>query len=167
MLLRYVGPPHLRGAASTARQRIENAADVAAWARRGGINSGATGEITVTFIVNARGELWIADRRSEHIACAAGEAVKSAGEMTFGLDGNRVEVVATSNQSTGFCPPPETWLVVGAALDAAGLSHPDEFTARFEFRRCDSCGAINLVKDDWFVCALCDAELAREWNFDG
>lgn len=85
--------------------------------------------------------------------------------MTFALSKNRVEVVAASNQSTGFCPPPATWLLVARALDAIGLAHPGEFTARFEFRRCDNCGAINLVKDDWLVCALCDAELARAWNF--
>lgn len=164
MLYHYVGPPELRDAASTARQRIENAGDVTAWARQ---NGGANGEWIVTFIVNARGELWIADRRSEHVACAAGGPVMGAGEMTFAIVGERVEVVAISNQSTGFCPPPSTWLHVGAALDAASLPHPDNWTARFEFRRCDNCGAINLLKDDWFVCAMCDAELAREWNFAG
>ena len=164
MLYRYVGPPHLRGAASTARGRIASAADVVAWARR---NGEARGEFVVTFIVNAREELWIADRHSEHVWCAAGGPVKSAGEMTFVVDKERVEVVAMSNQSTGYCPPPSTWLLTSHVLGVAGLPHPETWTEQFDFRRCDGCGAINLIKDDWFVCAVCDADLAREWNFGG
>ena len=165
MLYHYVGPPELRDAISPTRRRIENSSDVRAWARRYSHAPGET-EIIVTFIVNERGELWIADRRSEHIACAAGAPVLSAGEMTFAIADERVEVVAASNQSTGFCPQPTTWLVVAAALNKAGLPHPADFTARFDFRRCDQCGAINLVKESWFVCAICDADLARKWNFD-
>lgn len=163
MLYRYIGPPELCGLRSPTRRRIDNANDILSWARQNGEGSD---EIIVTFIVNARGALWIADRRSEHIACAAGEPVLSAGEMTFDIAGERIEVVAVTNQSTGFCPQPSTWLYVSHALDAISLLHPDDFTTSFDFRRCDECGAINLVKESWFVCAVCDAELAHSWNFD-
>ena len=167
MLYRYVGPPELRASISPPRRHIRNASDVLDWARQCSHGRGEVGgELVVTFIISARGELWIADRRSEHVACAVGEAVLSAGEMTFVLRKERVKVVDASNQSTGFCPPPSTWLVVARALDEIGVSRPDDFTARFEFRRCGQCGATNLVKDDWFVCAVCDADLSREWDFD-
>jgi hypothetical protein len=73
--------------------------------------------------------------------------------------------VGASNQSTGYCPDPDCWPAVAAALDRAGIPHPGRFTVEVIFRRCPSCGERNLVKDDWFVCALCEAELPREWNF--
>ena len=76
------------------------------------------------------------------------------------------EVVGVTNQSTGFCPRPQSWPAVARALERVGLKHPGEFTAIYEFRRCDGCGEINVVKDDWFVCDLCEAELNCEWNFE-
>ena len=42
-------------------------------------------ELTVTFIIDTQGRLWINERRSEHVLCAAGGDVLSAGEMTFDL----------------------------------------------------------------------------------
>jgi hypothetical protein len=39
-----------------------------------------------TFVIDLNGELRIAPRRSEHVACAEGHAVLSAGEMTFRHD---------------------------------------------------------------------------------
>lgn len=114
MTYHYVGPPELRGTVSPTRRRIENAGEFLKWARQNGETSA---EIIVTFIVNARGELWVANRRSEHVACAAGGPVLSAGEMTFSLADERIKVVAVTNQSTGFCPPPSTWLPVSRALD--------------------------------------------------
>jgi len=109
--------------------------------------------------------LLVADRRSEHVACAGGGAVLSAGEMWFGIDCDRVEVVEVSNQSTGFCPESESWPVVAAALDQIGVLHPGHFTTEIVFRRCRSCGERNVVKDHWYVCGVCDSELPREWNF--
>jgi hypothetical protein len=70
-----------------------------------------------------------------------------------------------SNQSTGYCPEPASWPAVARALDAAGIAHPGRFTVAVIFRRCDACGERNLVKDDWFECAICGAPLASEWNF--
>lgn len=124
-------------------------------------------EVTVTFVVLPDG-LWIADRHSEHVACARGGPVLSAGEMTFSVDPSNslVEVVYVTNQSTGFCPEPASWCSVEAALDAAGIAHPGGFSAEVLFRRCPRCAATNVVKDGWFECALCGADLPTTWNYD-
>jgi hypothetical protein len=115
---------------------------------------------TATFVI-VDGVLLVADRHSEHVACASGRPVESAGEMTF--EGARV--VEITNQSTGYCPEPESWPAVAGALDAAHVAHPGAFTHAFVFRKCASCGQRNVVKDEFFECALCGAELPREWNF--
>jgi hypothetical protein len=52
------------------------------------------------------------------------------------------------------------------AVAAAAIPAPSSFTHAFRFRRCAACMQINVVKEDWFVCASCDAELPRSWNFD-
>lgn len=158
----YVGPPELRVLDSPTRCHVESAGDVLAWA--GSTPQTRDDEITATFIVNPKGELWIADRRSEHVACAAGGPVTSAGEITFRLEKGEVEVVEVTNQSTGFCPEPRSWSAVARALGRIGLAHPGAFTSSYDFRRCENCGAINVVKEAWFWCALCEAELPRAWN---
>lgn len=90
-----------------------------------------------TFVVDLTGTLRLAPRRSEHVACAGGEPVLSAGEITFrrGRDG-RWEATEVSNQSTGYCPDTASWPAVAAALDRAGLAHPGGFTDVFVFRHC-------------------------------
>jgi hypothetical protein len=123
------------------------------------------GTVVATFIVDTDGELWINDRRSEHVWCAAGRNVLSAGEMTFELRGQGIEVVEVTNQSTGYCPEPESWGTVEKTLENAKIPHPSDFTMRFLFRRCDQCGTTNIVKDEWFVCGVCDAPLSQTWNF--
>ncbi|MEZ4405396.1 MAG: hypothetical protein R3A52_02720 [Polyangiales bacterium] len=47
------------------------------------------------------------------------------------------------------------------ALDRAGVPRPAGFTHAVEFRRCERCGARNVVKDGVLVCAECDADLPR------
>ena len=74
-------------------------------------------------------------------------------------------VTEITNQSTGFCPEPESWAAVSAALDNAGIEHPDGFTTGVIFRRCTRCGERNIVKDSWYYCGICDAKLADDWNF--
>ncbi|MFL5734282.1 MAG: hypothetical protein ACJ78Q_13935 [Chloroflexia bacterium] len=123
------------------------------------------GEVTVTMIVDLEGRLWIADQHSEHVACAGGRDVLAAGEMTFSVSGDGVSVSEVSNQSTGYCPEPESWWAVDAALTRLGISHPAIFTSVFVFRRCEVCGMTNVVKDGWFECAVCQAPLSRGWNF--
>ncbi len=116
-----------------------------------------------TYVVSLDGTLLVAPRRSEHVACAGGESVRAAGELRVDAGGGVVDI---TNNSTGYCPREDCWPAVRAALDRTGLAHPDGFTAVMVFRRCTHCGERNLVKDDWYVCALCDAELPHRWNFD-
>jgi hypothetical protein len=120
----------------------------------------------LTYVVTVDGILRVANRRSEHVACAGGGDVLAAGELTAARIASTVRVVDVSNQSTGYCPEPSCWPAVANALDAARIAHPNRFTVAFTFRRCDECGERNLVKDDWFECAICGAELSAVWNFD-
>jgi hypothetical protein len=121
------------------------------------------GSVVATFVVDSTGMLRIADRCSEHVACAGGQPVRSAGEMTFQL-GQEIEILEVSNQSTGYCPAVESWGAVARSLVAAGFSVPEGFALSCEFRRCLQCGDINLVKDGFFVCGSCEAELPARYN---
>ena len=152
---RYVGPDHIRAAASGAPGlAITSAAALDAWL--GGQ------ERIATFVISLDGTLRVADRRSEHVACAGGEPVLAAGEMSFAPG---PIVVGVSNLSTGYCPEPSSFPEVARALDAAGIPHPGRYGPEIIFRRCPACGERNVVKDDDFTCAICDAELPRHWNF--
>jgi hypothetical protein len=119
----------------------------------------------LTYVVTLDGILRVAHRRSEHVACAGGGEVLAAGELVAERVAGGVRIAEISNQSTGYCPEPECWPEVARALDAAGIAHAGRFTAPVVFRRCDACGERNLVKDEWFECAICGAELSRVWNF--
>jgi hypothetical protein len=155
---RYVGPEEIRRRLADAPggTEIRSANDLAALAT----------EEPMTFVVDDRGVLRVANRRSEHVACAAGRDVLSAGELRAARDGKGVRVVEISNQSTGYCPEPESWPAVAKALDAANIAHPGGFTYEAIFRRCPSCGQRNLVKDGWLECGVCGAALPEAWNFD-
>jgi hypothetical protein len=120
--------------------------------------------VIATFVVDASGELRIADRHSEHVACAGGQPVLSAGEITFEITADSVRVVGVSNQSTGYCPEPVSWPAVEWALQRAGLEAPTRFTLVCVFRRCLRCDTINLVKEGVFECCVCGTELSREYN---
>ncbi|MEM9196645.1 MAG: hypothetical protein AAGD12_02225 [Pseudomonadota bacterium] len=124
-----------------------------------------TDELTVTYIVDADAALWIADRHSEHVACARGGQVRAAGELTIAPWRNGIEVLEATNQSTGYCPEPSCWHALAAALDQAGLARPDGFAHAFEFRRCPGCGTNAIVKDQDFHCAICGHPLPAAWNF--
>ena len=121
--------------------------------------------LTVTFVVGLGGKLRIADRRSEHVMCAQGKAVLSAGEMTFGWVDDRIVVEGVTNQSTGYCPEPESWEAVATALDRLSIDRPSGFDPVIVFRRCPSCSQINVVKDDRFECEVCQSRLPKQWNF--
>ena len=121
---------------------------------------------TVTFVIGLDGTLRIADRRSEHVMCAQGEPVLSAGEMTFGCVDDWIVVERVTNQSTGYCPEPESWGAVAAALDRCPIDRPDGFDPAFVFRRCPSCSQISVIKDDWYECEVCQSPLPIQWNFD-
>lgn len=164
---RYVGADAIRKAlpAESDRTQIQSARDVLEWIARTRQELSPDGMVVVTFVIALDGMLWINDRRSEHILCAAGQDVLSAGEMTFAVHRQKVEVSEVTNQSTGYCPEPESWRVVERALENAKLSHPAEFTTAYTFRRCEQCQMINLVKEGWFKCEVCGTVLPAGWNF--
>ncbi|OKH52735.1 hypothetical protein NIES2101_13610 [Calothrix sp. HK-06] len=121
--------------------------------------------IVATFIIDVDEQLWIADRHSEHVQCARGQPVLSAGEITFTLTSSSVEVSEVTNQSTGYCPESKSWEVVASALSQANLSCPSDFTSKFVFSLCEVCSTTNIVKYDWFYCGVCNSYLPKEWNF--
>lgn len=161
---RYVGPRHIadRAPAEPAGVPIRLAEDVRAWVRSSGQEL-CDGCVIATFVVDAAGTLLVADRRSEHVACAGGRHVRSAGEITFDI-GRAVAVAAVSNQSTGYCPEPESWPAVEAALVAAGLEPPAGFALACVFRRCDGCASLTLIKDGVFECGICGGGLPAGYN---
>jgi len=162
----YIGATYLNSpeAFDTVRTPVSSAGDFLAAFRQAQL-SNRNVPVVFTYIVDPNGLLWVTDRHSEHVACARGGEVLSAGEMTVEVDGERVLVTDISNQSTGYCPEPESWPAVAAALDQAGISHPNGFTRAFLFRLCETCGQTNIVKEGDFTCAVCGAELKQEWNF--
>ena len=122
-------------------------------------------QIIATFVITEQGELLINGRHSEHVVCASGNPVLSAGEITFLLQGSELEVSEISNQSTGYCPQPESWTSVERVLDKIGIEHPGHFTQAFDFRKCEQCKHTNLIKDQVFECLICGSKLPEEWNF--
>jgi hypothetical protein len=163
---RYVGPADIRAAAvraDTAGASIGSRAEFEAWVRgRGPVESVEP----FTYVVDLDGLLRLAPRRSEHVACAAGERVLAAGEMTFAREAGGWVVAEVSNQSTGYCPDVDSWPAVAAALGRAGLAHPSGFGYAFVFRRCTKCREHAVVKEDDFVCVFCGADLPASWNID-
>ncbi|WP_405532324.1 hypothetical protein OG592_32980 [Streptomyces avidinii] len=163
---RYVGPAELRELArpGTEGRSIRSAADFEEWAAG---RSAVELSEPFTFVVDSAGVLRLAPRRSEHVVCAGGGAVLSAGEMGFGRVSGRWVVCTVSNQSTGYCPDIDSWPAVVDALDAAGIGRrPGGFTHAVVFRRCPACGQLNIVRDGDFVCVFCDGALPPDWNVD-
>src|SRR5262245_39581494 len=116
-LYRYIGPKRIadRATPTPSGTPIRTSADVMRWVRDSGQRLSHDGCVIATFVVDATGALLVADRHSEHVACAGRQSVRSAGEITFRVVGT-VEVAAVSNQSTGYCPEPESWPAVATAL---------------------------------------------------
>ncbi|MDQ0792551.1 hypothetical protein QFZ58_006748 [Streptomyces sp. B1I3] len=112
------------------------------------------------------GVLRLAPRRSEHVACAGGDMVLSAGEIGFVREADRWTVDEVSNQSTGYCPDVTSWSAVARALDRVELGRPSGFTHEVVFRRCPDCQEHNIVREDDFVCVFCGSDLPERWNVD-
>jgi hypothetical protein len=159
----YIGPADLLAQVDSepTGRRVRTPADFAAWVAE--MPSRDLAE-PFTFVIDLLGRLRLAPRRSEHVACAGGQRVLSAGEIGFARLGNGWAVIQVSNQSTGYCPDLESWNAVAAALDAIGLDRPAGFTHEVVFRRCPGCAELNVVKENFFVCAFCEGELPPEWN---
>nr|WP_052848925.1 hypothetical protein [Streptomyces avicenniae] len=131
--------------------RIGSAADFDGWVAR---RSAPELAEPFTFVVGTDGVLRLAPRRSEHVACAEGEPVLSAGEIGFLREAGRWAVGEVSNQSTGYCPDVGSWAAVAHAVDAAGLVRPS------------GCQEHNIVREGDFVCVFCGADLPEVWNVD-
>ena len=163
-LYSYVGPREIAARVQPDRlgAPVRSADDVRVW-----IESTAQdlsrGAVIATFIIDESGVLRIADRRSEHVACAGGRPVQAAGEMTFSV-GPTIEVSEVSNQSTGYCPEPSSFGSVAKALHAAGIVGPGNYTFACEFRRCDACNTLTLIKSGDYTCAVCGADLPPQYN---
>ena len=166
---RYVGPPGVAAATKHVAPGmiLRSSADVFAWMQQCRIDFDRAGRLIQTFVVTEDGSLCVADRRSEHVACAGGAPVLAAGEITFRISGAWLEAEAVTNQSTGYCPEPDSWSATADALARAGIAAPPRYTTEFGFRRCKHCGQINLIKDDVFECAVCGGILPFQWNCDG
>jgi hypothetical protein len=120
--------------------------------------------VIATFVIDLDGNLLLADRHSEHVACAGGAAVLSAGEIFISWDRYVLEISDISNQSTGYCPDLDSWQYVEVALSKIAIDRPSSFTMEFIFRRCGKCDRINIIKDNVFVCAVCDSPLPERVN---
>ncbi|MFL1376660.1 hypothetical protein [Nocardiopsis protaetiae] len=164
-IYRYVGPDDLRSSVrpETAGRLVDTAAAFHAWAAE---RAAAEWAEPFTFVIDQEGALLLAPRRSEHVACAGGGPVLSAGETGFHLRAGRRSVHEISNRSTGHCPDPASWPAVAAALERAGLEHPGRFTHGIVFRRCPACAEVNIVREGDFACVFCDADLPAAWNVD-
>lgn len=118
-----------------------------------------------TFVVTDDGVLRLAPRRSEHVGCAGGAAVWTAGELVFARSSREALTVReASNQSTGYAPEPSSFAALAHTLDALGIARPSDWTAAYVFRRCPACAQLALVKDNDFECAVCGTTLPRERN---
>ena len=95
----------------------------------------------------------------------AGRDVLAAGEITFARTQAGWCVAEVTNQSTGYCPDPDSWPAVAAALSQVTVRYPAEFTDPVVFRRCPDCRERNIVRDGDFICALCGSDLPAQWNF--
>ncbi|MGW3633982.1 hypothetical protein ACWD7F_28195 [Streptomyces sp. NPDC005122] len=161
----YVGPVDLVAGVrpGSGGCRIGSAADFDCW-----VTERPTAELAepFTFVVGTDGVLRLAPRRSEHVACAGGGLVLSAGEISFTREAGSWTVGDVSNHSTGYCPDVCSWSAVARALDGVGLGRPSGFTHEVVFRRCPGCRQHNIVREDDFVCVFCGTGLPEAWNLD-
>ncbi len=112
-----------------------------------------------TFTVGTDGLLRLAPRRSEHVVCAGGTPVLSAGELCLTRTPDGWAAAEATNHSTGYCPDAASWPAVAAALARAGIAPPSGFTHETLFRHCTSCTQLNIVREEHYVCVFCDADL--------
>ncbi|GHG31093.1 hypothetical protein [Streptomyces zaomyceticus] len=158
---RYVGPAELKAfvQAGSEGRSIRSSADFSTWVTA--LTSKELAE-PFTFVVDDGGVLRLAPRRSEHVVCAGGGDVLSAGEMSFREESGRWVVDEVTNQSTGYCPDIGSWPAVAEALDRIGIHRPSGFTHEVVFRRCRSCRELSIVREQDFVCVFCGEDLSAE-----
>lgn len=120
--------------------------------------------IAATYVIDTDNQFWIADRSSEHVACAREGKVFAAGEVFFsGIDGVPY-IDRITNQSTGYCPEPSSWKAVAQSLSKLVIDYPSEFDPAFEFRNCEKCDTLNVIKDEYYSCMSCYEDLSEVYN---
>lgn len=155
----YVGPPEIWDEASGATGVcIDSINDLESFLAA---RDSAERNEPFTYTVNRYGRMTLAPRRSEHVACAGGHSVLAAGEIGFARSSGDCCWLAEyiSNQSVGYCPGLESWAVVARSLNRAEIGHGAFFTNPIIFRNCPHCESWNVVKEEFFVCSLCDSDL--------
>jgi len=152
----YVGPDHIleRVLAEFKGFEISISDDLLSWIVQSQQQL-QQGILITTFVIDLEGRLLVADRHSEHVQCAFGSPVLSAGEITFEIEKKEIEVIDISNQSTGYCPHINSWPSVQQALDQIGWQHPNEFTNAFTFGYCDPCRKPSILKGLDSECSRC------------
>ena len=162
----YVGPKHIINSVSYNIQkfRVTNSENVKQWIQKTSQVMERDYSIIATYIIDEQQQLWITDRRYEHVACAEGKRVLAAGEMTFLVE-NNVSISEISNQSTGYCPKKSCWQVVETVMRRTGMNFPNYWTLAVTFRMCKNCHQRNIVKDAFFICDVCGEALNLHWNF--
>ncbi len=162
MMYTYIGPKEFLNLVDKKLigRKVKSKYDILDWIISTEQELNINNEVIATFIIDLEQNLRINDRRSEHVVCAGGLPVLSAGEITFKKDTNNLIVSEISNQSTGYCPDAaKSWSHINKALCNLGIDYPVYFTTIMIFRICKNCKSINLVKDEYFFCAICDSKL--------
>ena len=165
-LYQYVGPKEIRNRVIESNRGFhpDTVSELRDWLGKLTEDRRPDGAITLTFVIDETTKLRLAPRRSEHVACARKGDVLSAGEVFFAISGAGVYVDHITNQSTGYCPEPSSWPAVEKSLSSTGIEIPDNFEPKFVFRRCTECGDLALVKEDFFVCLIYNADLPQDYN---
>lgn len=160
-MYQYVGPKEILKQIKPEKigTIIQSELDVKNWIGTTNQEIDINDEVTATYIIDLQEHLRINDRRSEHVVCANGQHVLSAGEITFEISKHEITISQITNQSTGYCPSPVSWKNVKVVLEKLKIEFPDYWTNEFIFRICDNCHNINIVKDNYFTCLICDNEL--------
>ena len=165
----YIGPsdilkrikPQYKGATVTSIQDIKD------WINHHQPTAKAGTILTCTFIINLDDQLVITDRHAEHVQCALGNLVKSAGEINFYIaKRNKIQIDSITNQSTGYCPHATSWKSVKIALEKVfDTNIPDGFDPEFIFSYCSQCQTRQIVKDEFYFCPTCHGTLLDEYAF--
>lgn len=144
---RYIGPPDLipKGAFPP-RTLVDSRNTLKNWITDHADEIDIEDNIAATFIVDINYLLWIADRSSEHVECARESDVLSAGEIFSTYLNGEPAIDHITNQSTGYCPEPESYPAIKRALYTTDISYPASYEPEFIFRLCTKCEAKDSQK---------------------
>lgn len=146
------------------RTLVDSVESVRTWMSEHSREVDIEGNIAATYVVDTNLQFWIADRGSEHVACARLGDVISAGEVFFSESKAGPYIDHITNQSTGYCPEPSSWPAITKALLDSDLEFPHCFDPEFTFRRCTNCEDLSVVKEGFFVCLACNTDLPADYN---